>query len=184
MTTYQLGKEKTDRTYQTIEEVRKAAVEVWKYRHGIHEMGGPAISIYEGPHEIGQVDYKDNYKEPVSDVEGKIIVGYSWSDKNGSWQLNEDGSLGAEIKAVDTAGCRVRKLTPKECLRLMGYNDEEIARIQEAKDEKGKPRYSNSAQYKFAGNSVVVDCFAAILGEIVKDMDGKTPQKSMDEWTE
>lgn len=82
----------------------------------------------------------------------------------------------------------IRKLTPRECLRLMGYNDDEIDRLQNAKTvtttktgvSKEKPTYSNSALYRFAGNSVVVDCFAAILGEIVKDMDN--PKKGIDEW--
>lgn len=83
---------------------------------------------------------------------------------------------------------RIRKLTPRECMRLMGYNDEEIDRLQEAKTvktlkngtQKESATFSNSALYRFAGNSVVVDCFAAILGEVVKDME--SPAKGIDEW--
>ena len=45
---------------------------------------------------------------------------------------------------------RIRKLTPKECFRLMGLTDEEIKKIQDA-------GISNSQQYKMAGNSIVVD---------------------------
>ena len=45
---------------------------------------------------------------------------------------------------------RIRKLTPKECFRLMGLTDEEIQKIQDA-------GISNSQQYKMAGNSIVVD---------------------------
>ena len=45
---------------------------------------------------------------------------------------------------------RIRKLTPKECFRLMGLNDEEIKKIQDA-------GISNTQQYKMAGNSIVVD---------------------------
>ena len=45
---------------------------------------------------------------------------------------------------------RIRKLTPKECFRLMGVDDEDIDKIQAA-------GISNSAQYKLAGNSIVVD---------------------------
>lgn len=85
-------------------------------------------------------------------------------------------------------GMRIRKLTPRECLRLMGYNDSEIDKLQQAVTTtttkngtvKTKPTFSNSAQYRFAGNSVVVDCFAAILDGIVKDMDA--PNKGIDEW--
>ena len=45
---------------------------------------------------------------------------------------------------------RIRKLTPKECFRLMGVNDKDIDKIQAA-------GISNSGQYKLAGNSIVVD---------------------------
>ena len=45
---------------------------------------------------------------------------------------------------------RIRKLTPRECFRLMGVDDKDIDKIQAA-------GVSNSAQYKLAGNSIVVD---------------------------
>ena len=45
---------------------------------------------------------------------------------------------------------RIRKLTPTECFRLMGLNDQEIKKIQDA-------GISNSQQYKMAGNSIVVE---------------------------
>ena len=44
---------------------------------------------------------------------------------------------------------RIRKLTPKECFRLMGVDDKDIDKIQAA-------GISNSGQYKLAGNSIVV----------------------------
>jgi site-specific DNA-cytosine methylase len=47
---------------------------------------------------------------------------------------------------------RIRKLTPKECFRLMGVADSDIDKIQ-AKEV----GISNSAQYILAGNSIVVD---------------------------
>ncbi len=45
---------------------------------------------------------------------------------------------------------RIRKLTPRECFRLMGVDDEDIDKIQAA-------GISNSGQYRLAGNSIVVD---------------------------
>lgn len=45
---------------------------------------------------------------------------------------------------------RIRKLTPRECFRLMGVDDKDIDTIQAS-------GISNSAQYKLAGNSIVVD---------------------------
>ena len=44
---------------------------------------------------------------------------------------------------------RIRKLTPKECFRLMDVDDKDIDKIQAA-------GISNSGQYKLAGNSIVV----------------------------
>lgn len=80
----------------------------------------------------------------------------------------------------------IRKLTETECLRLMGFNDEEINRLKEAKDEKGKPVFSRSALYQFAGNSVVVDCYTAITNEIIKDIErdesGKPRRNTLEAW--
>ena len=53
---------------------------------------------------------------------------------------------------------RIRKLTPKECWRLMGFNDEDF--------EKAKQVNSDSQLYKQAGNSIVVN----VLMEIFKEM--------------
>lgn len=45
---------------------------------------------------------------------------------------------------------RIRKLTPRECFRLMGVSEEDIDKIQSS-------GISNTQQYKMAGNSIVVD---------------------------
>lgn len=45
---------------------------------------------------------------------------------------------------------RIRKLTERECFRLMGVDDKDIDTIQSS-------GVSRSAQYKMAGNSIVVD---------------------------
>ena len=52
-------------------------------------------------------------------------------------------------------GLKIRKLTPKECWRLMGFNDEDF--------EKAEKVNSNTQLYKQAGNSIVVDVLEAIL---------------------
>lgn len=51
---------------------------------------------------------------------------------------------------------RIRKLTPKECFRLMGLSDEQIKNIQQTE-------LSDSAQYKLAGNSIVVQVLEGIF---------------------
>ena len=51
---------------------------------------------------------------------------------------------------------KIRKLTPRECFRLMGLNDTDIDKIQAT-------GVSDTQQYKMAGNSIVVDVLMAIL---------------------
>lgn len=54
---------------------------------------------------------------------------------------------------------RIRKLTPKECWRLMGFTDEDF--------EKAEKVNSNTQLYKQAGNSIVVNVLEAILKNLV-----------------
>lgn len=53
---------------------------------------------------------------------------------------------------------RVRKLTPKECWRLMGIRDEDF--------EKAQKVCSNTQLYKQAGNAIVVDVLIAIFDKL------------------
>ena len=54
---------------------------------------------------------------------------------------------------------RIRKLTPKECWRLMGYTDEDF--------EKAKASgTSNSQLYKQAGNAIVKQVLMAIFSQM------------------
>lgn len=50
---------------------------------------------------------------------------------------------------------KIRKLTPKECWRLMGFNDTDF--------EKAEKVNSNTQLYKQAGNSIVVNVLEAIF---------------------
>lgn len=49
--------------------------------------------------------------------------------------------------------------TPRECFRLMGVDDADIDKIQAS-------GLSNSAQYKLAGNSIVVDVLFHIFRKL------------------
>lgn len=55
---------------------------------------------------------------------------------------------------------RIRKLTPKECWRLMDFSDEDF--------EKAEKVNSNTQLYKQAGNSIVVNVLVAILGQLLQ----------------
>ena len=58
--------------------------------------------------------------------------------------------------AVITENVRIRKLTPRECLRLMGWTDEQIEKIESTK-------VSSTQQYRQAGNGIVVQVLEAIF---------------------
>lgn len=54
---------------------------------------------------------------------------------------------------------RIRKLTPRECWRLMDFSDEDFKKAAEVN--------SNTQLYKQAGNSIVVNVLVAILGQLL-----------------
>lgn len=54
---------------------------------------------------------------------------------------------------------RIRRLTPKECWRLMGFDDSDF--------ENAAKVNSNTQLYKQAGNSIVVNVLEAILTNLL-----------------
>lgn len=66
-----------------------------------------------------------------------------------------------EVKMLETTqeAYRIRKLTPRECFRLMGFSDSDFDKI------KG---ISNTQLYKMAGNSIVVNVLEGIFRELFK----------------
>lgn len=71
----------------------------------------------------------------------------------------QSNNLLTKIKEPTTL--RIRKLTPKECWRLMGFDDEDF--------EKANKVNSNTQLYKQAGNSIVVNVLEAIFDNLLKD---------------
>lgn len=70
-----------------------------------------------------------------------------------------------------TTQYRIRRLTPLECWRLMGFDDEDFYKAKQALNErfyKGKDR-SDSQLYKQAGNSIVVNVLEAIFNNLFKE---------------
>lgn len=68
---------------------------------------------------------------------------------------------GGEGHGVVMPDLRIRKLTPKECWRLMGFDDESF--------EKAQTHNSNAQLYKQAGNSIVVNVLMVIFEKLLKD---------------
>jgi len=71
--------------------------------------------------------------------------------------VNTMGGGGREPKIMDNV--RIRKLTPRECWRLMGFTDEDF--------DKAKEVNSDTQLYKQAGNSIVVQDLESIFKEMI-----------------
>ena len=82
-------------------------------------------------------------------LEPKILMRGRGFNKGGEADLpgTITGSAWEQNNLLDYAGC-IRRLTPRECLRLMDVSDSDINKIQAA-------GISDTQQYKLAGNSIV-----------------------------
>ncbi len=72
-----------------------------------------------------------------------------------------------ETKIIDTTEAiesdyKVRKLTERECFRLMGVKDEDFDEL--------RPNQSKSKLYHLAGDSIVTTCLMALFGQML-DVD-------------
>ena len=117
------------------------------------------------PDGIGHTLAVTDYKDPL-----KIVTeGFIRDAQCQSAQVFSSNGLSRTITACDykdplkiaepehTRTVRIRKLTPRECWRLMGFLDEEFDRVH---------GISNSQLYKQAGNSIVVNVLSALLSQL------------------
>ena len=125
-----------------------------------------------------QIDLKDQYfgteieMTGISRYNAAAAVGrmfgtepYSISSYR-SWCVKDPQEPLFTITATDRHGViyhgRIRRLTPRECLRLQGYRDEEISKMEK--------ETSDNQLYKQAGNGVTVNVIEAI-GRNLKAVD-------------
>lgn len=104
-----------------------------------------------------------DYKEPPQiSVIGQLKGGEKGRvvDRNGIGYTLTATEYKDPLKIAEPGNARtvrIRKLTPRECWRLMGFTDEEFNRIH---------GISNSQLYKQAGNSIVVNVLSALLSQL------------------
>lgn len=110
----------------------------------------------------GFIKYQDSTRP---DVLGVVVLGnYSPSNHNASRIVDSGGLAPTVMENHGTVtatyhNLRIRKLTPKECWRLMGFDDEDF--------DNASNLNSNSQLYKQAGNSIVVNVLEAIFKELL-----------------
>ncbi len=121
-------------------------------------------------HQAGSVYHTDGIAATLSTMQGgnqePIIVASRGRGENNEQHLeSRKDNLTNTITSVQKDNyvaepMRIRKLTPKECWRLMGFDDEDF--------EKAKASgVSNSQLYKQAGNSIVVNVLEGILRNLL-----------------
>lgn len=100
-----------------------------------------------------------------SDSVGKVGQISSEGSQCGS-VFSDDGSMATLTAGTHGNGnphiyskYRIRKLTPLECWRLMGFSDEDF--------HKAELENSNTQLYKQAGNSIVENVLVAIFGQMI-----------------
>ena len=119
---------------------------------------------------------EDTIKIPQATKQGYIkcevggVADLSYpNSKTRRGRVQENGTISPTITATETGICkiespiRIRKLTPKETWRLMGFSDQNF-------DAAKNAGISNSQLYKQAGNSIVVDVLYYIYVELYKAM--------------
>lgn len=102
-------------------------------------------------------------------VEGVDVHPFSKKMEFRGYKQKEVSSclLATDYKAPETIlesqvnNFRIRKLTPKECWRLMGCSDEDFHKAEQVN--------SNSQLYKQAGNAIVVDVLEGIFEKLFKE---------------
>ena len=108
------------------------------------------------PQVVGLLDYKSGYENTARVYSPEGIAP--------CLQVVSGGNTEPKIQEPTY---RIRKLTERECFRLMDVPEEYIDRIQAA-------GISRSQQYKMAGNSIVVSCMYHIWRKLWIDTEIKT----------
>lgn len=127
----------------------------------------PTVTTNKG--EGLKVAIKQATKKGYVECEIGGVADLSYPDsKTRRGRVQEDGKICPTLTATETGVCRIesdiriRKLTPKECWRLMGFDDKSFKAAEQVN--------SDSQLYKQAGNSIVVDVLYYIFVELYKAM--------------
>lgn len=104
----------------------------------------------------------DNKPKLLGNIYGEQFstgfAGNVWDSENTSPALMTMAG-GNRQPLLPDSNLRIRKLTPKECFRLMGVKDAEFERVRQ--------HQSDSTLYHLAGDSIVTTVLMAIFGELL-----------------
>ena len=124
-----------------------------------------------GEEHSGMITYSENLEDTTNLQEECLKVGLFDDTSSNNFAKgkrdygykNEYGTLKCrpQYSIYKNTDLRIRKLTPKECWRLMGFDDEDF--------EKASKVNSNTQLYKQAGNSIVVNVLEAIFDNLLQE---------------
>ena len=116
---------------------------------------------------IGEKNFGKQYRQGNRVYDADAIAMACLSNPVGN-----TGGYSYLYKINEKENVKVRKLTPKECYRLMGFSDEdyEKARLRMNENCYGGKDKSSSQLYKQAGNSIVVDVLYYIMNNLKEAM--------------
>ena len=126
----------------------------------------PTLTDMQGGNRQPKVLIKNATKQGYQEAYEGDSVNLSYPNSN-----TRRGRVGNQVSQTlqcnDSMGVventRIRKLTPRECFRLMGFTDEEF--------DKASIGISNTQLYKMAGNSIVVNVLVEIFKNLFDDME-------------
>lgn len=134
------------------------------------QVGNLSGGKWDKMHDVSRRVYSDGGLSPTvhtcsgGNTELKIITAAAMRGRKNGQQLEvSDREYSNALTTVQkdslvNKNLIIRKLTPKECWRLMGFSDEDFSKAEKVN--------SNSQLYKQAGNSIVVDVLYAIFKEM------------------
>ena len=124
--------------------------------------GGRMDDNYVNDHDISEEPFFEFNKKNIeavntaSDGTARTIKAQYY--KNGNANFTRENGFGATGVADNF---KIRKLTPTECWRLMGFEDNDVSRAKSI-------GMSDSALYKQAGNSIITNCISLIMEHLYK----------------
>ena len=120
----------------------------------------PTLDNCQGGNHMPKIIEAGYYSYPNSDEKHQSNTVYSSEGLSPALDTMQGGNRQPKILSEDI---RIRKLTPLECWRLMGFDDEDFNKAQSS-------GVSDTQLYKQAGNSIVVDCLYYIFKSMLVDI--------------
>lgn len=134
----------------------------WHFEQNVYDVNGETRSLKasQGSGNILKIIEENEMEKDIN-----VIGNYSPSGHNASRIVDSNGLSPTVMENHGTItatndNLRIRKLTTKECFRLMGVKDE---------DSKNLEHLSNATKYHLAGDSIVVNVLQAIFKSILID---------------